>query len=88
MVLLRKTPGLYDSALQDRINSALKLIQKIYPEVTYVIDNRSIDDYSQKTWEYPGKWYLYFKLPDGFHGKEELIHAIAQETIRYYTEKK
>ena len=33
---------------------ALKTVQKQYPEVEYVIDNRSIDDYSEKIWDHPG----------------------------------
>lgn len=73
----------------DEIRSeALQQVQKMYPEIQYVIDNRTIDDYSQKIWDYPGKWYLYFKLPAGFHNKEELIRSIAQDTISFFTEKK
>ena len=68
----------------DEIRSAaLKLVQKTHPEIERVIDRRTIDDYSEKIWDYPGKWYPYFKLPNGFQDKEELIRAIAEETIQY-----
>ncbi len=65
--------------------AALTIVQKTHPEIAHVIDRRSIEDYSERIWDYPGKWYLYFKLPHGFDRKEELICAIAEETIRYFT---
>ena len=68
--------------------AALKLVRTLHPEIEVVIDRRTFDDYCDKIWDYPGKWYTYFKLPAGFRKKEELITAIAQETIRYFSEKK
>ena len=66
-------------------DAALQIVQKTHPEIKYVLDRRTIDDYSCKTWDYPGKWYYKgFKIPDGFHSKEELINAIAVETIQYF----
>ena len=53
-----------------------------------MVDRRTVYDYSESVWDYTGKWYLYFRLPDGFCGKEELILAIAEDTIRYYSNKK
>ena len=64
---------------------ALKLVQRTHPEIICVVDRRSINDYSERIWDYPGKWYLYFKLPNGFRRKEDLIRAIAEETIQYFT---
>ncbi len=66
-------------------NAALKKVQMTHPEIEFVIDRRIIDDYCNKTWDYPGKWYVSFKLPEGFRSKEELIDAIAAETIRFFT---
>ena len=67
--------------------SALKLVHVLHPEIEVVIDRRTIDDYCEKIWDYPGKWYLYFKLPNGFRKKEDLIAAIAEETIQYFSKK-
>ena len=70
-------------------DAALKKVQQTHPDVKFVIDRRSIDDYCYKTWEYPGKWYYAgLKLPNGFSSKEELIDAIAEETIRYFSKKR
>ena len=55
-------------------DAALQIVQKTHPEIKFVLDRRTIDDYSCKTWDYRGKWYYKgFKLPDGFYSKEELI---------------
>lgn len=67
--------------------AALALVQKTHPEIECVIDQRSIYDYSERFWDYPGQWYLCFKLPHGFQRKQEVILAIAEDTIRYYTKK-
>nr|MCR5151010.1 hypothetical protein [Clostridiales bacterium] len=63
--------------------AALRIVQLTHPEIKYVIDRRSIDDYVYKTWDYPGKWYYSgFKLPAEFRTKEDLIHAIAEDSVR------
>ena len=67
---------------------ALRLVQQTHPEIEHAVDRRSIDDYCERVWDYPGQWYLYFKLPGGFRRKEELILAIAEETVRYHTKSK
>ena len=66
-------------------SAALKKVRKAHPEIKHVIDRRTIDDYCDKSWDYPGKWYYRgFRLPRGFHSREELIDDIAAETIRYF----
>ncbi len=67
---------------------ALKLVQKTHPEIPCVIDHRTVYSYSEMVWDYPGQWYMYFKLPGGFKRKTELILAIAEETIDYFSKKK
>ena len=64
--------------------AAFKLVQKTHPEIAYVIDRRSIYDYSDRMRDYPGKRYLYFRLPNEFKRKEDLILAIADETLQYF----
>ena len=68
--------------------AALKQVQTLRPEIEVVIDRRTFDDYCDKIRDYPGKWYTYFRLPEGFRRKEELISAIARETIQYFSKKK
>ena len=70
----------------DRIRkAALKLVQITHPEIAYVVDRRTIDDYAMKSWDYPGQWYyMGLKLPDGFRSEEELIRQIAEDTISYF----
>ena len=85
--------GLRDAGREEKIveeirAAALRKVQTQYPEIEYVIDRRTIDDYCYKAWEYPGAWYSKgFKLPDGFRSKEQLIDAIAADTIKYFIKK-
>ncbi len=77
-----------EKEVEELRNSALKKVQTIHPEIEYVIDRRTVDDYTYRTWDYPGKWYAVFTIPKGFGGKEEVIDDIVNETIRYFTERK
>ena len=69
-------------------DTALKRVQSTYPEIKFVIDRRTIDDYAYKTWDYPGKWYYAgFKMPKGFHSKEDIINTIVKDTLQYFHKK-
>ena len=77
-----------ESAVTRIRDAALRKVQITHPEIRYVIDRHTVDDYSMKTWDYPGKWYYAgFRLPKGFRSEEELIDGIARETIRYFCKK-
>ena len=65
-------------------DAALEAARRSHPGIEAVIDRRTTEDYCERIWDYPGKWYPYFKLPDGFESKEELILAMADETVRYF----
>ncbi len=67
-------------------SAALETARRTDPGIAAVTDPRTLDDYCEKIWDYPGKWYPYFKLPDGFDTKEALILDIAEKTVRYYRE--
>lgn len=68
--------------------AALERVRITHPEIEYAVDRRSIDDYYTMTWDYPGKWYCQgFTLPKGFKTKDELINAIARDTISYFDDK-
>lgn len=72
----------------DRIRSmALIEAQQINPDISYVIDKYSFDDYCEKTWEYPGTWYCSFRLPNGVESELELIDIIARETVAYFSKR-
>lgn len=78
-----------ESDVEQIRQAALRIVRITHPEIKYVVDRYTIDDYAQKSWEYPGKWYyMGLKLPRGFKTKEELIRSIAENTIRYFTEKR
>ena len=64
--------------------AALKQAQAINPKVRFVVDNRTIGDYSERVWDYPGAWYVYFSLPKGVKNKQQMIEIIVRDTLAYY----
>ena len=63
---------------------ALQKVRQTFPMAAFVIDRRTLDDYSDKIWDYPGQWYICFKLPKGFDSEEALIERIVADTLEYY----
>lgn len=82
----------YIQNVEDKVNKirekALKIVQAINPEISFVTDPYTIDDYCERQWDYPGAWYVYFKYPDGIRKEEELIHNIVTKTLDYFKNKK
>ena len=72
---------LVEQEMDEIRNKALKIAQAVNPEIPCVVDDYTLDDYCDKRWEYPGKWYCYFRLPNDVKTKQELIDKIARETI-------
>ena len=66
---------------------ALAKAQAVNPDISVVVDNYTFDDYCYKQWDYPGKWYCYFRLPKGIRSKEDLIDRIASETIARFNKR-
>ena len=78
--------GELEKEVEEIRKAALDKVQRTHPEIKFVIDRRTIDDYCYKTWDYPGKWYYSgFRLPKEFRTKDELIDAIANDTIRHFS---
>ena len=67
---------------------ALKKARAVVPAAEYAVDPRLTDDYYDKVWDYPGVWYVSFRLPDGFKSEEAVIEDIAANTIRHYLGRK
>ena len=66
---------------------ALRRARLTDPKIPFVIDKRTIDDYITKQWDHPGAWYSTgFRLPKRFKDEEELIKAIADDTVKYFQE--
>ena len=75
----------FEEEVKEIRDAALKKAQLTNPDIKFVIDSRPMDEYCNKTWDYPGKWYYSgFRLPEGFRDKNELIDAIAADTVRYF----
>lgn len=64
--------------------AALQQAQAINPNVTFVVDNRTLGDYCEQVWDYPGAWYTYFSLPKGIKNKKHLIEILVRDTLAYF----
>lgn len=69
-------------------NRALEKARVICPEAEFAIDRRPMDDYLERVWDYPGVWYVGFRLPKGFKSEEQLVAAIFEDTVEYYSDKR
>lgn len=65
----------------------LEWIQPVYPEIDTVIDPYSVKDYFQWNWEYPGAWYLYVAIPEGYKSREAFIRFLVKNTLDHYSER-
>ncbi|MCR4783443.1 MAG: hypothetical protein K6A35_02865 [bacterium] len=60
---------------------ALKIVQQTHPDIKFVYNRYSMYDCMDRFWDYPGKWYASFKLPNGVQNETELINIIVKGTI-------
>ncbi len=78
----------YLKSVQNRVESirdkALQRARRIVPQAQFAIDRRTYNEYCESVWDYPGQWYVSFRLPKGFRSETELIESIERDTIAYY----
>lgn len=63
---------------------ALEKLKKINPKFDTVIDRNSVESYFEEKWEYPGAWYLYVSIPQGYKSRDDLVNALVRDTLKYY----
>ena len=72
----------YAADLRDEIhNEALAIVRKTRPNAAEVIDRHPVEDYFQKNWDYPGKWYTIVAIPSGYKSREALVDTIVRDTL-------
>ncbi len=67
--------------------AALEKVRAIFPDAGSVVDQYSVEDYFQKVWDYPGKWYTVVGTPSGAGSRNNLIDTIVRNTLEYYRNK-
>lgn len=60
---------------------ALAIVRETRPNATEVIDRHPVEDYFQKNWEYPGKWYTVVAIPYGYCSRKALVDTIVRDTL-------
>ena len=64
---------------------ALERIQSVNTDIDCVLDPYRVEDYYQWNWEYPGTWYLYVAIPEGYKSREAFIQFLVKNTLDHYT---
>ena len=67
---------------------ALEKARIFCPQAEFYVDKRLENEYYEEHYDYPGKLYVWFRLPKGFASEEELVEAIARDTVEYYSKKR
>ena len=60
---------------------ALAIVRKALPHVTEVVDRHPVEDYFQKHWDYPGKWYTIVSIPYGCKSRRALVDELVRDTL-------
>ena len=72
----------YAAELREAIHrEALAIVRKTRPQVTEVRDRHPVEDYFQKSWEYPGRYYTVVAVPYGYKSRKALVDAIVRDTL-------
>ncbi len=67
---------------------ALALARQQYPEIDTVVDRHGAEDYFQKHWDYPGKWYTIVAIPYGYRSRAALVKALAEQSVGAYLQQR
>ena len=72
----------YAAEFREEIHrEALAIVRKTCPNASEVIDRHPVEDYFQKSWEYPGQWYTVVAIPYGYKSREALVNTIVRDTL-------
>ena len=66
---------------------ALGIARLRCPGIAAVTDRHPAEDYFRLVWDYPGAWYLYVSIPEGYRSRDELIGEIVRDTVAEYRRK-
>lgn len=63
---------------------ALAKARQKYPDIDYIADPHSVDEYLTEHWDYPGAWYTMTTIPSGYRSRELFVDALAEASVEYY----
>ena len=75
----------YAAELRAEIHEkVLERVWLVNPLIDSVIDPYRVEDYFQWNWEYPGAWYLYAAIPEGYRSREAFIQFLIKNTLEHH----
>ena len=66
---------------------ALERLHSIRPGIRSVKDPYPLESYFEWNWEYPGAWYRYVSIPEGFRSRKAFVDYLVQLTLDETTQK-
>ena len=60
---------------------ALERLHSIRPGIRSVKDPYPLESYFEWNWEYPGAWYRYVSIPEGFRSRKAFVDFLVQNTL-------
>ena len=60
---------------------ALERLHSIRPGIRSVKDPYPLESYFEWNWEYPGAWYRYVSIPEGFRSRKAFVDFLVQKTL-------
>ena len=63
----------------------LERVQLDNPDINSVIDPYPVESYFQWNWEYPGAWYIYVAIPEGFRSRKAFVDFLEKNTLSFYS---
>jgi len=72
----------YASELREEIHrEALEIVRRVRQDANEIIDRHPVEDYFQKSWEYPGRWYVVVAIPEGYKSRKAFVEQLAKDTL-------
>ena len=60
---------------------ALERLHSVKPAICSVKDPYPLESYFEWNWEYPGAWYRYVSIPEGFRSRKAFVDYLVQHTL-------
>lgn len=75
----------YAAELRTEIHKeVLERVRLVNPNINSVIDPYPVESYFQWNWEYPGAWYIYVAIPEGFRSRTAFVDFLVKKTLYFY----
>ena len=74
------------SVFRDAIHrEALEKVKIRYPGIEEILDPYPLEAFFEEKWDYPGAWYTYVTIPQGFRSRDDFVAYLVRYTIEHHS---